>query len=84
MFVEHLALSNDCIRQFHRCAIQEHDIDPVGLEGTSQFVGETGPNTMPVHGPIDQYCQIIVAHGAETALDSGAEQIDQGHALEAG
>ena len=82
--MEHLALSYDGIGQLDRSAIQEHHVNPIRLEGANQFVGETGLNTSPIDGPIDQYGQVIVAHWAEIAPDLGAKQIDQAHTLEAG
>jgi hypothetical protein len=59
-------------------------VDPIRLEGTSQSVGETGLNTTPIGGSIDQYGQVIVAHRTEIALELGAKQIDQAHTLEVG
>ena len=47
-------------------------------------MSETSLNSSPIDGPIDQYGQVIVAHGTEIARDLGAKQIDQAHTLEAG
>ncbi len=64
--------------------IQEHHVDSIRPQGTSQFVGETGLDTAVIGRPVHEDGQIIVAHGAEIALNLGAKQIDQVYTLEVG
>jgi hypothetical protein len=80
--VKYRALSNDRIGQLNRSTIQEHHVDPIRLEGTSQFVGEMSLNTLPLSGPIDQYAKVIVAHWTKPAVDLGSKKIDQANTLD--
>jgi hypothetical protein len=77
-------LGNNSIGQLDRRAIQQNHVDPICVEGTSQFVGETSPNTTPIDGPVDQYGQVVIAHWAEIAFNLRAKQIDQAHTFKAG
>jgi hypothetical protein len=67
--VEQLALSNDCISQLNRGAVEKYHIDPICLEGTSQFIGEVSLDAPYISIALYQRRQIVVTHGTQIAIE---------------
>jgi hypothetical protein len=75
-FVEQLALSNDRISQLDRGAIEKRHVNPLGWEGTAQFMGKASLDTPCIGIAVDEQCQIEVAHGTQVALNLRTEEVD--------